>query len=128
MTRKDDARPHLDKAEEYLQAAMIVAQDHRYNAACSLAVTSAINAKDVICILSVGFTDKSDSHDKAVAELRKSGPIGAQIAPTFSKLLSRKTKAQYSAPSVGVSDALDAVKRAERVFAVAKELYDSTPR
>jgi len=124
---RDAARAHVTKAEEYLDAARIVL-DHEYcNATCSLAVISGINAKDAICILSVGFTGKSDDHARAAAELRQSGAIGARLAPTLSRLLSVKAKSQYSAPSVTAADASDAVKRAERLITAARELLTSTP-
>lgn len=126
MSTRSDARPHLDKAEEYLESARLVLAHGSYNAACSLAVTSGINSKDVICLLSVGHTNKSDNHDKAVEELRRSGPVGQGVAPTMGKLLSKKTKSQYLGPSVTVADADAAVKRAERLFGVAKELFNST--
>ncbi len=128
MSRKDEARPHLAKAEEYVDAAGLVMEYGRYNAACSLAVTAGINSKDVICILSVGYTDKSDNHGKAVDDLRKSGPIGKRMTETLRKLLGQKTKSQYSPASVSATDADAAVKRAERLFDAAKELFSTTAR
>ena len=111
MTRKDEARPHLAKAQEYLDAARLVLEYGHNNAACSLSVTAGINSKDVVCILSTGRTDKSDSHDKAVEDLSKSGPAGA-----------------HAAPSVTQSDAEQCVKQAGRLVDDAKELFNSTPR
>jgi hypothetical protein len=128
MTRKDEARPHLEKAQEYLDAARLALEHGYNNAACSLSVTAGINSKDVVCILSVGYSDRGDSHDKAVEDLSKSGPTGAQSAPTLKRLLAKKTKSQYSAPSVTQSDAEQCVKQAGRIFDDAKELFNSTPR
>lgn len=128
MTRKDEARPHLEKAQELLDAARLVLEYGHNNAACSLSVTAGINSKDVVCILSTGRTDKSDSHDKAVEDLSKSGPAGAHAAPTLKRLLTKKTKSQYSAPSVTQSDAEQCVKQAGRLVDDAKELFNSTPR
>lgn len=128
MTRKDEARPHLAKAREYLDAARTALEHGHHNAACSLSVTSGINAKDVICIVSVGSTDKSDRHDKAVDELRKSGPVGMAMAETLRKLLGAKSKSQYSAASVSRSDADAAIKRAERMCDAARSLLDSISR
>jgi len=125
VSRQGDARPHLDKAEEFLEAAKVVLEYESFNAACSLAVTSGINSKDVICILSMGYTDKSDNHGKAVADLKKSGPVGAKMAPTLNRLLSKKAKSQYAAPSVTAQDANDAVKQAERFYYEAKRLFTS---
>lgn len=128
MSRRDQARAHLDKAAEYLDAARVVLDHGFHNATCSLAVTSGINAKDAICLLSVGHSDKSDQHDAAIAELRKSGPVGAALAPTLDRLLSKKAKSQYSSISMTPSDAEDATKRAARLFDAATDLYRSMPR
>lgn len=127
MMHRDRAHPHLQKAEEYLTATRLTAQSGLSNAACSLAITSGINSKDVICLLSVGYSDKSVNHDSAVAELRRSGPVGAAMAPTLDRLLSEKTKSQYSPASVTRTDADDAEKRAARLFEAATVLFGSTP-
>ena len=63
--------------------------------------------------------------DKAVADLKKSGPVGAKMAPTLNRLLSKKAKSQYAAPSVTAQDANDAVKQAERFYYEAKLLFTS---
>ena len=127
MRVTDAARPHLEKAEEYLRAAELVSRAGYVNAACSLAVTSGINSKDVICLLSVGRTDKPDRHGSAIVELRRSGPTGSAMASTFERLLSQKTKSQYSAAWIRPADAADAVKRADRLFAAAQELFRASP-
>lgn len=126
MTVKRDARPHLDKATEYLDAARIVLAEGYYNPAVSLAVTAGINSNDVICILSVGHTDRSDNHDKAVDKLRKSGPTGKKMADTLGRLLGKKTKSQYSSGSVSATDANDAVTRAGRLVDAARDLFNAT--
>ena len=124
----DDARPHLEKADEYLRAAHLVLAAGLANAACSLAVTSGINASDVICLLSIGRTSKGERHDAAVSALRRSGPVGDTLAPTLERLLAKKTKSQYSPASVSRADAEDATKRSTRLFEAAQELFRSTPR
>lgn len=126
MSRKEEARPHLNRAEEYLDAARLILKHHHNNAACSLAVTSGINSKDVVCILSVAYADKSDNHAKAAEDLKKSGPVGAKMAPTLRRLLGGKSKVQYSPTSVTATDAEQAVTRAGRLFDDAKELFSST--
>lgn len=95
MSAPRDARLHLDKAEEFLEAAESNQGLGLFNAAASAAVTSGINSKDAVCLAAKGFTGKSDSHSDAVGELRQSGPVGAAIAPTFNRLLSVKARAQY---------------------------------
>lgn len=126
MTPKQDARRHLDKAEEYAAAARVVLDLGHVNAACSLAVTAGINAKDAVCLLTVGYTDKADDHTKAVNELRRSGTTGRAMAETLRRLLGSKTKSQYSSSSINAKDAHDAVTRTGRLVDVAKEAFAAT--
>ncbi len=95
MSRKDDARPHFAKAQEYVDAARVALE-------CD--------------------------HNKAVDDLKKSGPIGKDMASTLGKLLSKKTKSQYAASSVTSSDAQIAVKRAERLYDAARDVLNATAR
>lgn len=69
MTALDEARAHLAKAREFLEAAELTNDLQLFNAAASNAVTSGINSKDAICLALTGRTRKSDNHAEAVAEL-----------------------------------------------------------
>lgn len=121
MTASNQAQLHVDKAREFLLAARIVLEHGHANAACSLAVTSGINAKDAICLISTGQSHKSDDHGRAVEELRRSGRVGHALAPTLSRLLSQKSKSQYASLTVSRSDADDAIRRATRLLTDAAE-------
>lgn len=66
MTALDEARAHLAKAREFLEAAELTNDLHLFNAAASNAVTSGINSKDAICFALSGRTRKSDNHAEAV--------------------------------------------------------------
>lgn len=125
MSRSSDARSHLVKAREFLEAAEL-AKDHGYhNAACSLAVTSSIQSKDAVCTFLIGRSDKSDDHNQAVAELRRAGKQASAMADTLSKVLRLKPKSQYLGASVSANDAEQAVKRASRLHADAQEILSS---
>ena len=50
MTALDNARAHLTKAQEFLEAAELTNDLLLFNAAASNAVTSGINSKDAICV------------------------------------------------------------------------------
>ncbi len=82
MTALEEAQLHLAKAREFLDAAETSRDLGRYNAAASDAVISAINCKDAICLALTGRTGKSDNHAQAVDELKRSGPVGAELAST----------------------------------------------
>jgi len=55
-----------------------------------------INAKDAICLVLVGKTSKADDNRQAVAELRKAGKIGADLAVTLDRLLKSKKPSESS--------------------------------
>ncbi len=82
LTALEEAQLHLAKAREFLDAAETSRDLGRYNAAASDAVISAINCKDAICLALTGRTGKSDNHAQAVDELKRSGPVGAELAST----------------------------------------------
>ncbi len=97
MTALSDARAHLRKARQFLESAHLSHGNELHDAAASSAVVSGINSKDALCLAVTGTTSKSEDHTGAVKELRESGPTGAALAPTFSRLLGLKTPSQYLA-------------------------------
>ena len=115
MGALDDARAHLAKAREFLEAAEATLEIGLFNAATSSAVIAGINAKDAICLKVTGRTGKSDRHAAAIAELASAGTTGKQLAPTFRRLLKLKGGSQYLAASVGASDAVRAVAWATKM-------------
>ena len=120
MTVLDEARAHLAKAREFLEAADLTNDLQLYNAAASNAVTSGINSKDAICLTLTGQTKKSDNHAEAIAELKAAGPAGRDSSPTLSRLLRLKSKSQYQAASVSAGDAAKSVDWATRLFETAQ--------
>lgn len=120
MTALGDARGHLEKAKEFLEAAQFNADLELYNAATSAAVISGINSKDAICLALTGRTGKGENHMDAVAELKAAGRAGAEVSATLSRLLKQKSKSQYVPISVATSDAVKAVEWAQRLLDVAE--------
>jgi hypothetical protein len=120
MTPLQAARGHLAKAQEFLAEAKSALANNRPNVATSNAVIAGINAKDAICLVLVGVTSKGDDHRQAVAELRKSGKVGADLAVTLDRLLKPKTKSQYQSVSLAIADAEAAVTQAGRLVAAAE--------
>ena len=120
MTALEEGRLHLTKAREFLDAAETSRHLGLDNAAASDAVISAINSKDAICLALTGRTGKSDNHAQAVDELRRSGPVGAELASTLSRLLNLKTRSQYASRSVSAADAVKAVEWASRMQTTAE--------
>lgn len=109
MTALSDARAHLRKAREFLEAAELNLDFELYNAATSSAVTSGINTKDAVCLALTGTTIKSETHTDAIAELRAAGPDARPLASALGRLLKLKNKSQYQTVGVARSDAIKAV-------------------
>lgn len=122
MSALIDARSHLQKAREFLDAAHVSLDWEQFNAATSNAVISGINSKDAICLRLTGTTKKADNHGEGVAELKAAGPVGAKLAPTLSRLLTLKTKSQYQSLSVAAGDAKKAIDWATRLLEGAEEV------
>lgn len=123
MSPLDDARVHLAQAREFLESAEWSLDLELFNAATSNAVISGINSKDAACLTLTGFTNKSDSHSAAIAELRAAGgdkgPHAAatkQMATTLGRLLKVKNKSQYQTATVARSDAVRAVGWAQKML------------
>ena len=115
MSALPEARAHLVKAREFLDAAENNREFELYSAATSSAIIAAINAKDAICLRLTGVTGKSDDHSDAIAELKAAGPSVAGLAPTLSRLLRLRTRAQYGAVAVAAADAAKAIEWATRM-------------
>jgi uncharacterized protein (UPF0332 family) len=120
LTALEEARLHLAKAREFLDAAETSCDLGLNNAAAADAVISAINSKDAICLTLTGRTGKSDNHVQAVEELKRSGPVGAELTSTLSRLLNLKTRSQYASRSVSAPDASKAVEWANRMHVTAE--------
>lgn len=73
MTARSDAEGHLRKAAAFLEAARTNMEYELYDPATSDAVVAGINAKDVICLMLTGVTNKTENHAAAINELRVAG-------------------------------------------------------
>jgi uncharacterized protein (UPF0332 family) len=111
---------HVAKAREFLDAAELNHDAGLPNSAVSNAVTAGINAKDAICLRTLGSTGKTDRHADAIKELMSTGEQGRQLAPTLKRLLALKTPSQYAADTVTPAQAQKAVHWARRLVEVAE--------
>lgn len=125
MGALEQARAHLVKARQFLDAAELTLDADLYDAAASSAVSAGINAKDAICLRLVGKTTKGEDHKRAVGELARAGQIGKELESTFSRLLGLKTTAQYQAKAVARGDAVKAVEWATRMVDTAGQVVSS---
>lgn len=119
MTALNDARTHLRKAKEFLDAAILTQDQSLYNAATSNAVSAGINAKDAICLATRGHTNRTDNHKAAVKELELSGSAGKSVAAKLGRLLALKPKSQYGTGHATATDARNAVGWAQSLYDTA---------
>lgn len=125
MTSLEEAKAHMEKSREFLDAAIFALELKMFNAATSSAVSSGINSKDAICLKLTGRTLKTENHATAANELKQAGPAAATLAITLERLLGLRARAQYQASSVGAANAAKAVEWAGRLHASAKEIVVS---
>lgn len=125
MTAIQEARAHLRKAEEFLDAAELAGSVGLHNAATANAVTSGINSKDAICLKLTGRTGKSESHADAVSELRRAGPATKPLATVLGRLLRLKNRSQYQTADIARADAHRAIEWARTLYDAAKTAVSS---
>jgi uncharacterized protein (UPF0332 family) len=122
MTVLDDAKIHLMKAREYLEAADLAHDHELYNSAISNAVTSGINSKDAVCLKLVGSSGKAANHSNAVGELEAAGAMSRHASTTrrlaglLEQLLLLKNRAQYEAFRFAHDDAELAINQAQELL------------
>lgn len=122
MGALEQARGHLRKAQEFLEAGQLTLDLDMFDAATSSAVHSGINSKDAMCLKLAGTTGKTQNHNDASAELRKAGRKAAAVADDFKRLLTVKPKAEYQSTAMARSEAIKAVERAQRLYNAALEI------
>lgn len=122
MTALDDAKIHLMKAREFLEAADLANDHELYNSAISNAATSGINSKDAICLRLMGSSAKTTNHVNAVGELEAAGSMSkhasttSRLAGLLDQLLVVKNRAQYAAFRFTHEDAALAVDHAQKLL------------
>lgn len=122
MTVRSDAEGHLRKAASFLETARTNLEFELYDPATSDAVVAGINAKDVICLMLTGVTNKTENHAAAINELRVAGQAGGEMVSVFQRLLRLKAKAQYQSAAVSAADASKAVEWAQRMVDTARDV------
>lgn len=94
-------------AEEYLAAAKLALANHLANPAISLAIHSAIQAKDALYLKEAKEIVKPRSHGEAVKQLRSLGILGEASLNQMARLLASKAEAEYGQLSLPIIHAVD---------------------
>jgi uncharacterized protein (UPF0332 family) len=109
-------------AEEYLAAAKLALGDQLSNPAISLAIHSAIQAKDALYLKVKKEIVKPRSHGQAVKHLRSLGVLGEASLNQLSRLLASKSEAEYGQLELPILDAVESIRDAERFLETVKAL------
>lgn len=118
-----EARAKLAKAREFLAEAQDALAKERPNAACSTAVSAAINANDALCLARLQRYSTASTHAHALALARSCGEVGRQVATLLERVLKAKDRAQYATASVRLPEARQVVERAERIVEVVEAAF-----
>jgi len=114
------SRSYLAKAEEFLAGARSELDAGRAIAATSLAIHAGINAADAVTGARPGQRAAGQDHDQVLSLLRDAGSDGIALAKDLVRLLPLKTKAEYAADDIAISEAKRAVERTSRCVVVAR--------
>jgi hypothetical protein len=106
-------RTKVAKAQDFLEIAELAGEAH-FDAAVSLAVSAAVNASDVLCLVATGGYPTGDNHGDASGVLRKAG--FPRSSTHLARVLAFKNKAQYLAIRCTERDADDAMRHARRLL------------
>jgi hypothetical protein len=116
--RGELVRAKIAKSRDFLDMADLAGETY-FDPAVSLAVSAAVNASDVLCVIATGGYPAGDSHADASRILRKAGY--QQAGTHLARVLAVKNKAQYSGTRCSRQDATDAIRRARRLLDQAVE-------
>lgn len=115
-------RGYLAKAEEFLAAASDSLEAGRALAATSLAVHAGISASDAICGARTAQRAAGADHAQAAALLAQAGREGKDAAQLLTRLMPLKNRAEYEPQDVSKTTASRAVKQAERIVQIARQV------
>jgi HEPN domain-containing protein len=122
---RSEARLSLGKAEQFLEEARSAQSGSRYDAAMLNAIHAAVSAADAVTV-SLGGRRSTDPDHQRTADLveelaARSEAIGGKVRQLRS-LLSRKHAVEYQSRRATAGEAKDAVERADRFVAWAREV------
>lgn len=112
-------------ADQYLVAAKLCLELSLTNPAISMAVHSAIHAKDAVYLKETETIPKPRSHAQAPGDLRSLGVLKESAIRQFARLIASKSEAEYGQEDLPVLDAVSSVQDAERFLLAVKTFLGS---
>ncbi|MEA2359878.1 MAG: hypothetical protein QOI62_3138 [Solirubrobacteraceae bacterium] len=120
----DQARKRLQDARKFLEVADLVDDEPAVisaGVAASLAVLAGIAACDAACCAALGLRSRGESHDEAVAVLRRARGAG-DVANAFQRLLRIKNDAQYGLRTISAPKRRAALRHAGKMVDFAEHV------
>ena len=112
-------------ADQYLVAAKLCLELSLTNPAISMAVHSAIHAKDAVYLKETEAIPKPRSHGQAPGDLRSLGVLKESAIRQFARLIASKSEAEYGQEDLPVLDAVSSVRDAERFLLAVRTFLGS---
>lgn len=112
-------------ADQYLAAAKRCLELSLTNPAISMAVHSAIHAKDAVYLKETETIPKPRSHVQAPGDLRSLGVLKESAIRQFARLIASKSEAEYGQEDLPVLDAVSSVRDAERFLLAVRTFLGS---
>lgn len=112
-------------ADQYLVAAKLCLELSLTNPAISMAVHSAIHAKDAVYLKETETIPKPRSHAQAPGDLRSLGVLKESAIRQFARLIASKSEAEYGQEDLPVLDAVSSVRDAERFLLAVRTFLGS---
>jgi HEPN domain-containing protein len=125
---RSEARSYLAKADEFIETANSAAGESSHDATMLNAIHAAISATDAVTVALAGVRSTDPDHLRVVDLLEEvSGGQGdlSKQASQLRQLLSRKNIVEYESRRAGAREAADALKRAGRLVAWARQVVDA---
>jgi len=131
QTERAKARGYFAKAEQFCEAARQQLELAHHDAAVLLAVHAGINSTDAACVALAGRRSVDPNHLRAADLLESVGRNIAEFreqADRLRVLIGQKNRIEYEDARATQKEALDAVKRCERLVAwTREELAEARP-
>ena len=112
-------------ADQYLEAAKRCLELSLTNPAISMAVHSAIHAKDAVYLKETETIPKPRSNAQAPGDLRSLGVLKESAIRQFARLIASKSEAEYGQEYLPVLDAVSSVQDAERFLLAVRTFLGS---
>jgi len=120
-----DASLFLQKAEEFLRASVRAGDAGDQDAVMLASIHAAITANDAVCVALLGRHSIDADHQRAADLLESAGDRAAGVAQRAGQLralLKRKHLVEYEARRATAAEARDALERATRFVAWARDV------